>query len=93
MNLTKELAEILVKQGKSRKANIIKFLELHGYDVIDDTEPETPRYWNLKVKNEDGTMIRIYRSYRDGVKVQLWEPVVVKWSGIPTFEPSGRRSF
>ena len=47
-------------------------------------------YMNLRIPGKDG-YIRIYRS-RYGIEVQKFEKVQMKYSGVPTFEPSGKRS-
>ncbi len=89
---TKELAEMIVHTANGRKNRIIKAIREQGFEVEDNTEPGS-KFFNLRVWNEDKTFIRIYRSYRREVKVQEWKPIKYTYSGIPTFEPSGRRSF
>lgn len=48
-------------------------------------------YMNLRIPVEDGYM-RIYDNLGE-IRVQKFSKVVFTYSGIPTFEPSGRRSF
>lgn len=87
----REMAELIVHATSGKKDRIKKAIGELGYKVIDDTEPGS-KFFNLKVKNPDGSLIRIYKSYRGPVEVQKWEPLLITYSGIPTFEPSGRRS-
>lgn len=84
MVLRKEDAERFTKRGS--KAKIVAALKRAGYPVRDES---WDGHLNVYVDNDDGTATRIYRSYRDGVKVQVWTPVTFKWSGIPTFCPGG----
>lgn len=49
-------------------------------------------YLNLRIPTKDA-QIRIYRSSDRRIQVQKFEMVQMKYSGVPTFEPSGRRSF
>ena len=93
MILTKERAEKCVKRAGGVKDWTVMELKRAGFPVVDDTDPERPAQWNLKVHNEDGTMIRIYKTLQKKVEVQRWTPCIMKPSGIPTFEPSGRHSF
>lgn len=88
--LTKELAEMIVHSASSKKDRIIKAIEKEGFEVVDESEEFG--YMNLKVWNRDGSMIRIYRPDNKRARVQLWKPFEYVYSGIPTFEPSGRRS-
>ena len=87
MVLRREDAERFAKRGS--KVEIRKALRKAGYAVRDES---WQGYMNLYVDNDDGTATRIYRSHRDGIKVQVWTPVKFKWSGIPTFCPSGNYS-
>ena len=48
-------------------------------------------YMNLRIPVEDGYM-RIY-DHLGEIRVQKFPRIQVAYSGIPTFEPSGRRSF
>ena len=88
MVLRKEDAERFAKRGS--KAKIVAALKRAGYPVRDES---WDGHLNVYVDNDDGTATRIYRSYRDGIKVQVWTPgPPFKWSGIPTFCPSGNYS-
>ena len=86
MNLTKEFAELIVHATSGRKDRIIKCIREQGFTVSDETETGS-MYYNLKVMNDDGTVIRIYKSFRGKAEVQKWEPVVFRYSGIPVCDP------
>ena len=47
-------------------------------------------YKNIRIPVING-YIRIYKM-GNAIKIQNWQKTVFKYSGIPTFEPSGRRS-
>ena len=49
-------------------------------------------YLNLHIPFPDG-YIRIYKRKDGKIVEQKWTKCEYKYSGIPTFEPSGRRSF
>lgn len=49
-------------------------------------------YFNIRIKRPDG-MIRIYQDFRKSIVVQAWTKCNFRYSGIPTFEPSGKHSF
>ena len=86
MILEKEYAEKVVKESGGSKKRIQERLKIEGIDVADCTEKGSP-FFNLKIWNEDGSMIRIYRSYSRRVEVQKWSMVKIQYSGIPVFEP------
>jgi hypothetical protein len=49
-------------------------------------------YLNIHVPRPNG-YVRIYKPYRrDELEVNSFDSVPLTYSGIPTFEPSGRRS-
>ena len=52
-------------------------------------------YMNLRVPILGGGYYRIYRNKRrKRIEIQKWgPPIELTYSGIPTFEPSGRHSF
>lgn len=50
-------------------------------------------YFNIRVPLNEG-YFRIYKETKTKqIKTQIWEKTVFRYSGIPTFEPSGRHSF
>lgn len=75
--------------AKSPKA-IKKALEKAGL-IVEDLSEESG-YFNLHIPF-DGGHYRVYKAHDGKIKEQVWRPVELKWSGIPTFEPSGRKSF
>lgn len=91
MVLDREMAELIVHATSGRKDRILKNLKELGFEIEDASEESG--LMNLRIRNSDGTMTRIYGKGRKELKVQIWMPVVFRYSGIPTFEPSGRRSF
>lgn len=92
MAFTKSMGERAVRKAGGLKMGIIQEVQKMGYWVDDDTDRAHPKMFNLKVWNDDGSMVRIYKTYRGTVEVQKWKPVDMKYSGIPTFEPSGKKS-
>ena len=61
-----------------------------GYEYQDLSEEYG--YMNLRIPFVDG-YVRIYQRPDNTMNIQKWHKTEVKYSGIPTFEPSGRRSF
>jgi len=49
-------------------------------------------YMNIRVPVHDG-YFRIYQDWIGTIKTQRWRKTEMNYSGIPTFEPSGRKSF
>ena len=74
--------------GAKTAKEIKKKLEDAGLQYIDLTEEYG--YMNIRVPFIDG-YYRIYKS-GDSINTQVWRKVEFRYSGIPTFEPSGRRS-
>ena len=73
------------KSGKEILA-ILDAIEMPYKEVTDECG-----YFNVRIPAKDG-YIRIYACNGQWL-VQKMERVVARYSGIPTFEPSGRRSF
>ena len=48
-------------------------------------------YMNLRIPTPDG-YVRVYMAGKE-IRTQKWTMQTIRYSGIPTFEPSGRRSF
>lgn len=92
-----KLIESMIK-GLTKRADILKAIKGCEYE---DLTAESG-YLNIHIPTEDGGYVRIYRAYdrqmelvpdKGRVRVRKFTPVKFCWSGIPTFEPSGRRSF
>lgn len=49
-------------------------------------------YFNIRIDRQNG-FVRIYQDNRGDINVQSWTRTEYVYSGIPTFEPSGRHSF
>ncbi len=91
MNLTTGYVAGLV-DGLRKKGDVVKMLKEN--DIRFEDVSADSGYDNIRIPTNDGGYIRVYRGKRtDQFKVQKFEMVEFKWSGIPTFEPSGRRSF
>jgi len=60
-------------------------------EVVYTDHTEEYGYFNLRIPSKDG-YIRVY-DYNGEYRVVKFTKTVVKLSGVPTFEPSGRRSF
>lgn len=77
-----------IEKAKTAR-EICKRLDAAGILYADLTDEYG--YMNLRIPVANG-YIRVYRDHRGIVRVQQYEKIAMKWSGIPTFEPSGRRS-
>ena len=77
--------------GARTPAEIRKRLTAAGLQFEDLTEEYG--YFNLRIPFPDG-YFRIYRPTGRGqeIRTQRWRKTEFKYSGIPVFEPSGRRS-
>lgn len=75
--------------GATTARQIKKRLKDAGIVFVDLTEEYG--YMNLRIPMEYG----YFRIYRNGkrIKTQKWTKTEIIYSGIPVFEPSGRRSF
>lgn len=86
----KERVEIYLK-GKSGRQDAVRFLRNTGINFEDASEE--CGYPNFRFKAKGGYV----RAYRAGkmkeFKVQIFEQISMKYSGVPVFEPSGRKSF
>lgn len=92
MNLEslKEKVESLVSEEKTF-TGIKKALSNEGLDYEDATKDSG--YQHIRVFSDDG-YVRIFRM--DGMKnfkVRIMRKVNARYSGIPVFEPSGKKSF
>ena len=73
------------------KDEILRGLKEAGIEYADGSK-ETG-YDNVYVPIENGHL-RIFTPHRvKSYQVQRWRKTSIKYSGVPTFEPSGRRSF
>lgn len=78
-------------EGAKTKKEILRRLSKAGF-LYEDVSEEYG-YMNIRIPFPGG-YYRIYKSLRDGkIKTQRWGETKFVWSGIPVFEPSGRRSF
>lgn len=88
--LLKRIEDIVERRKQIKK--ILKEFDRIGIDYEDATSEYG--YPNVRIYTEDGGCIRIFKRHkRPGLVVWKYTPVELKWSGIPVFEPSGRRSF
>ena len=77
--------------GATEKKSVILQCRVAKRRYVDESEESG--YPNIKIPCPDGSVIRVYKGSRmKYFKVQVLEPVTFSYSGIPTFEPSGRRS-
>lgn len=90
MRLTSDDVRKVIGARKA-PAEIRKALRAAGIRFDDRTAMDG--YFNVRIPTENGEYIRVYKNRRKDVVVQAWTKCVIKWSGIPTFEPSGRWSF
>ena len=88
--MTHKQIEGILKGAKTNR-QVLDRLRKAGVRFKDDSK--LYEYFNVHVPHGDGTVTRVFRHPRVGIKVQLLTPVEIKWSGIPVFEPSGRHSF
>lgn len=78
--------------GLTRKADVLNALKENGVDYKDVSAGYG--YTNIRIPQEDGSYIRIAKMRRmKGFVVGRFVPVTLQWSGVQTFEPSGRKSF
>ncbi len=78
----KKIAEQVVKECKTQKAiiNALKQKDL----------PFTVNELGIHIAETKNGYVRIYKPYRSKTyAVQKWVTVPMKYSGIPTFNPSG----
>ena len=92
MKYLKELQDIL-SNSKTPKQVIQALKKTKGISYYLDNNSS---YFNLKiysdnVKRDEG-YLRVYQDNHKNIKVQLWTRCEMKYSGIPTFCPSGRNS-
>lgn len=87
-SLQSRVTEII--SGKKTKRAILAALKAAG--VYAEDASEECGYMNIRIPAESG-YVRIYRDSVGCIIIQRFEPVNMKYSGVTTFEPSGRRSF
>lgn len=86
----KERVEIYLK-GKSGREDAVRFLQGTGIEFEDASEE--CGYPNFRFKAEGG-YVRAYRARKmKEFKVQIFERIPMRYSGVPVFEPSGRKNF
>ena len=85
--MTLDAVRRIIEGAKSSKKVLAKLdeVDMPYKEVTDECG-----YFNVRIPVKDG-YIRVYES-NGNFLVQKFEKVTVKYSGIPTFEPSGRRS-
>jgi hypothetical protein len=83
-----EMVRRIAEKAKS-KFEILSRLDAASIEFEDRTWESG--YMNIRIPVADG-YIRVY-DHLGEIRVQKFEKVVFQYSGIPTFEPSGRRSF
>lgn len=97
MEATRERVEAMVA-GRTGRNEILEAIKGFRYEDLTDEYG----YLNIHIPTKDGGYVRIYRAYdrqmelvpdKGMVRVRKFTPVKMAWSGIPTFEPSGHRSF
>lgn len=77
-------------QGMRSKKEILAVLKGAGIEVEDASKESG--YMNLRIP-VGREYIRIYRTYTGAILVQRFRLEKFQYSGIPVFEPSGRKSF
>ena len=86
--MTVATIEYIIGKAKSKEEVIER---LDDAEVVYKDHTKEYGYFNLKVPVKDG-YIRVYEN-KGKYLVDKFVRTEVKYSGIPTFEPSGRRSF
>lgn len=81
-----------ILEGKKTKKEILAALKSNGLQWEDVSKEYG--YMNIRV-HAFGGYVRVYKPNGRGqdTKIQVWKPVSMKYSGVPVFEPSGRKSF
>lgn len=75
--------------GLKTEKQVIDVLKNNGIEFVNLTEEYG--YLNIRIPRENG-YVRIYKPYKQNeLEVNSFDAVPMKYSGIPTFEPSGRR--
>ena len=77
-----------VKGAKTAK-DVVERIENLGYIPVDCSGESG--YLNVRVPFPNG-YVRVYKNERKELVIQVFEEVVMKYSGIPTFNPSGVNS-
>lgn len=89
LEMLEERIQIYLK-GKRTRNEAVQFLKGAGIEFEDNSdEAGYPnfRFWH------NGEYVRAYKgSEMKEFRTQIFRKVEMKWSGIPTFEPSGKRS-
>lgn len=76
--------------GLKKPEQVVRVLKENGIECEDVSEEYG--YLNVRIPRENG-YIRIWKPYRRAeLEVNSFDCVPLRYSGIPTFEPSGRRS-
>ena len=91
LELLKEKAEVYTKDVTSEK-ELLAFLRMAGTPF--ENVSEDYGYFNIRFYCDEGGYVRICKGKKDKkFRVQMYRPVKASYSGIPTFEPSGKKSF
>lgn len=77
-------------KGAKNRNEIMKRIQNCGYFPSDETDEYG--YVNIKICFPNDEYVRVYINSRKEVIVQVWEKYEFKYSGIPTFNPSGVNS-
>lgn len=91
MILSEKQALQIARQARGDKEKIVRILWDMGFMVRDETDE--PYRCNVYVVNSNDTQTRIYSDSKGTLRTGIYLPVVIKKSGIPVFEPSGKWSF
>lgn len=83
---TKEAILQLIDGKYMTDRKLIQLFNKSGYSAENHTKESG--YTNIRIKTVKG-YIRVYKAHkRRELIVQSWEPITIKASGIPTFDPS-----
>lgn len=84
--MEKIIKELKTKEFKSKK-EVFDYLKKNKLNYNDVTEDYG--YFNIRIPLKNNGYIRIYQDRRKDFNVQIFTPVQLSYSGIPTFNPSG----
>lgn len=83
---TKEAVLQLINGKYMTDRVLMQLFNKSGYSTENHTKESG--YTNIRIKAAKG-YIRVYKAHkRRELIVQSWEPIIIRASGIPTFDPS-----
>lgn len=90
LELLKERVEIYLKDVHTRE-KAVEILKKTGIKFTDDSDEYG--YTNIHFYRKDGAVRAYIRPREKNFIVKIMSKVEFYYSGIPTFEPSGKKSF